>query len=150
MNLPSGDRPPPFETVEHTADLAYVARGESREELFRHAAEGLTAFLLDLQTIAATQYDSIEVEGADLEECLVSWLNELIYREEVLHRVYREFEVEFTGASALRARCGGEPLNLTRHVLLTDLKAATYHDLRIAAIQVAGRTSYEARIVLDI
>ncbi|MFN8548527.1 MAG: archease [Candidatus Eisenbacteria bacterium] len=150
MSESEGPAPPAFEPIDHTADLAYIARGATREELFRHAAQGLTAFLLDLDSITPSLLDTIEVSGADLEECLVSWLNELIFREEVMGRVYREFDVEFTGPHVLRVRCGGEPLDRARHALLTDIKAATYHDLRIRSVASTGQWRYEARIVLDI
>ena len=147
MTGAEGQTPLPYEAIDHTADLAYIARGATQAELFQHAAEGLTAFLLDPKLIACRDCDLVEVTGADLEECLVNWLNELIYREEVLLRVYARFEVEFTGLSSLRAVCSGEELDRGRHTLLTDLKAATYHDLRITS---DGQGGYEARIVLDI
>lgn len=147
---PAGGFALPYEAIDHTADLAYIARGRTHEELFENAARGLMALLLDPISIEPRETDEITVAGIDLEECLVNWLNELLFREETRQRVYREFEVTFVGVSAMRARCRGESLDRTRHAILTDIKAATYHDLRFEQVVAAAGTYLEVRIVLDI
>ena len=140
----------PFEAVEHTADLAYIVRGRTHEELFENAARGLTAFLLDLSSIEPRETDELILVGQDLEELLISWLNEVIFREETRQRVYSRFEVTFVGEGTLTARCHGEQLDPNRHRIQTDIKAATYHDLHIERVVDADPPHYAVRIVLDI
>lgn len=141
----------PFEPVDHTADLAYIARGRTPEELFENAARGMMAFLMDVSTIERRVTDPVEAQGDDAEECLVALLQELIYRQEVHRRVYREIQVEEAGPPTMRALCTGEDLDPERHELHTEIKAATYHDLRIRReVGASGRLCFEVRIVLDI
>jgi SHS2 domain-containing protein len=139
-----------FEAVDHTADLAYIARGRSEEELFQNAAAGMMSFLIDPETIRPTEDDPITVEGQDTEECLISWLQELIYRVEVRGRLYREFRVEATGPPLVKAVARGESIDSSRHRLLTDIKAATYHDLHLRREETPSGPIYQVRIVLDI
>src|SRR5438876_10903097 len=42
-----GAAPPPFEVVEHTADVVLVAHGRTLEELFANAARGMMLFLIE-------------------------------------------------------------------------------------------------------
>jgi SHS2 domain-containing protein len=141
---------PPFEPVDHTADLAYVVRGRTLPELFENAAAGMLHFLADPQTIRPLEEDPIEVEGTDAEELLVSWLQEILYRLEVGRRIYREFRVTSIEIPRLRALARGEPLDPSRHVIHTDIKAATYHQLRITREDSPAGAFYHTMIVLDI
>lgn len=147
-----GDRPPyvPYEAVDHTADLALLVRGRTFSELFENAALGLTAFLLDLETIEPRVVEEVSVDGADREECLVGWLNELLYREEVQGMVYCRFDVHQAGPTSVRATVRGERLDPARHRTHTDIKAATYHDLRFDEEPHPAGTMHRVRIVLDI
>lgn len=140
----------PFEQVEHTADLAYIVRGRSLEELFENAALGLTSFLVDPESVEAREETVIECQGADVEERLVAWLQEILYLEEVHHRLFRTFRVRFEGQTGIRGIGAGETLDPGRHALLTDIKAATYHDLRIVREERDGGALFTARIVLDL
>ena len=78
--------------------------------------------------------DSIEVavQSGDRDALVVDWLNELLYRFDAEGFLPCEIEVAVDEASnSLTARCLGETAEPGRHVMLTDVKAATYHDLEI-------------------
>ena len=140
----------PFEPVDHTADLAYLARGRTLAELFQNAALGMMSQLTDTAAVRPIENDRIEVEGDDLEELLVSFLQEILFRLETRRRIYGVFQVESVGPLRLRAHARGEDLDPARHALLTEVKAATYHDLRIAEEDSPAGRLYKVRIVLDI
>jgi len=140
----------PYEPVEHTADLAYIARGRSLEELFAHAAEGMMAFLIDPGFVGSPEEDLLEIDGRDVEELLISFLQEILFRLEVRGRIYRAFEVERAAPPRLRARARGEDFDPARHELQADIKAATYHDLRVVTEESAVGRLWRVRIVLDI
>jgi SHS2 domain-containing protein len=147
------DRSPafrPYEAVDHTADLAYLARGRTLEELFENAAAGMFAFLVDPRTVVPRQEQRFEIEGLDREECLINWLQELLYWEEVRRMLYREFRVERAGPPQVHAVCRGEPFDPERHQLHTDIKAATYHGLEFVTEPSASGDLLRVRIVLDI
>jgi SHS2 domain-containing protein len=140
----------PFEQVEHTADLAYVVRGRSLEELFENAGAGLTSFLVDPCSIHPLEETPIECQGADPEELLVAWLQEILYLEEVHRRLFRSFRVRLDGETLVRGTGLGERLDPARHEILTDIKAATYHDLKITRSTGPFGALFTVRIVLDL
>lgn len=139
----------PFEPIEHTADLAFVARGRTLEELFKHAALALVAFLYDRESVQPCEEERIELAGADREELLVAWLQEILYRLEMRRRIYSEFTVESATTLNLAATVRGEAFDPRRHEVLTGIKAATYHGLAIETEPSAAGSLLRVRVVLD-
>jgi SHS2 domain-containing protein len=148
--LPYVGSTPGYEPVEHTADLAYIARGRSLEQLFAHAALGMFAFLIDLETVEPREAREVRVRGIDREECLIGFLQELLFREETEEFLVTRVGVRSTGPPEVLARVWGEHFDPTRHELLTDIKAATYHDLEFRTDQDPEGELHWVRIVLDI
>ena len=135
----------PFEVVDHTADLALVARGSTLSELCENAARGLFTQIADLsQERPLGERTEIRLAAAEQEELLLGWLRELLFLQETEHCVFTDFSVRVEGCyrlvgSAQRgALLADEPL--------TVVKAVTYHDLRI--VQVHGR--WEVKVVFDL
>jgi SHS2 domain-containing protein len=139
----------PFEPVDHTADLAFVARGRTLTELFTHAAEGMVAFLYDRATVEPLEEERIEITGEDAEELLVTWLQEILYRHEMKRRLYSEFRVESATPPRLVASVRGELFDPGRHEILAHIKAATYHDLAIVTEMTRAGPLLRVRVVLD-
>lgn len=146
----------PFEPVDHTADLAYVARGRTLDELFTNAALGLLQFLYEADTVLPDAETVIELEAADLEELLVAWLQEILYLREMGGRAFRT-----APRVTVRPAAEGKPARLSavgrsgtwdpaRHVLLAHVKAATYHGLEIVRERAGDADVYRVRIVLDV
>src|SRR5437667_4901115 len=53
-----GAVPPPFEVVEHTADVGLVAHGRSLEELLANAARGMMHFLKDSGAVRQVEHEA--------------------------------------------------------------------------------------------
>ena len=68
--------------------------------------------------------------GDDREFLLFDWLKELLYRFDGEHLLFGRFEVRVT-AAGLTGTAWGEPLDPARHVLLHEVKAITYHELKV-------------------
>jgi SHS2 domain-containing protein len=60
--------------------------------------------------------------------------------------IWRDVAVEGRGGTTLIASFAGEPFDPRRHRLITEIKAVTYHQLKV---ERAGAT-WRARIVFDI
>ncbi len=140
----------PFEQVEHTADLAYVARGRSLAELFENAALGLLSLLLPAGVVRPAQMEEFEAEGSDAEELLIAWLQEILFRTEVRHRIYASFHVRACEPPRLQASALGEALDPARHRYQREVKAVTWHDLRIVRRETASGPLFQVRIVVDV
>jgi protein archease len=136
----------PFETFEHTADLGLRVRADDLNALFADAARGLFSMIVpDPDSIRPREMVSIAVPGEVSELLLFDWLNELLYIYEVRHLLLCEFEVR-VDAVGVAATCRGEPIDQKRHVLDHEVKAITYHGLKLE--QADGR--WLAEVIVDI
>ena len=73
-----------YEELDHTADLRIALYGETLEALFANGALALFDLLVDGESGGGGDTPwSLRVEGDDLEDLLVRWLGELLYRFEV-------------------------------------------------------------------
>jgi SHS2 domain-containing protein len=128
---------------EHTGEVVLVVEAASLAELFAESGRALAELLLgDGQTGALAEPELVELRAADPEALLVDWLNELIYRSEVRKRVYLDIDMDRVTDHELRATLrGARPSSLK-----TQVKAATYHKLRVAA----EGTRFVASVILDV
>lgn len=120
-----------YEEIEHTADLRLKVYGADERELFANAAFALFDTMADLSKVQARETDIVEACGADLEETLVAFLGEILYRLEGDARIYREFEIRDLQDDHVKAACGGEDFDAARHDIRREIKAVTYHDVEI-------------------
>jgi SHS2 domain-containing protein len=135
-----------FETFDHTADLGLRMRSQSLDGLFADAGQALFSTIVeDLTTVQPTERTAISIAGSDREYLLFDWLKELLYRFDGEHRLFSRFEVH-VGPDGLTADVWGEPLNLDRHFLSHEVKAITYHGLKVE--QTA--TEWLAEVIVDI
>jgi SHS2 domain-containing protein len=120
-----------YETFEHTADLGLRVTAADLPELFREAARGLFSIIVaDPSTIVGREEQRLEIAGANRDELLFDWLNELLYLFESRRVLLAEFDVELD-ASGLRGAVRGEPWDPDRHPLEHEVKAITYHELKV-------------------
>ena len=72
-----------WKIVDHTADMGLEVRTDTLEGLFIEAARGLYFVCLHggagMEHLESGERESIRVDGLDLEELMVSWLNELLF-----------------------------------------------------------------------
>jgi SHS2 domain-containing protein len=140
------------EFLEHTADVAVRVTGASERELLEEAARALLEVLIDAeesQKVEEEEAHLVEVEAEDGESLLIRLLGELIFLFDSRQFLCGRLEIEdvtFGPPTRLKATARGEALDPARHVFLTEVKAATYHDLSIR--RRAG--SLEAVIVFDV
>ena len=135
-----------FEVFEHTADLGLRIRGASREELFIESARALTAVLIsNLESIRRVEARSIRVAGDEDDFLLFDWLNEILYLYETERLLLVEYKLTFT-SDGLTAECEGEIADRSRHQLEHEVKAITYHGLRVTQ----SAEGWLAEVILDI
>lgn len=135
-----------YETFEHTADLGLRVRAESLEALFVEAGRGLFSILVEnVDEIGLDESLDIEIAGTDTDYLFFDWLSELLYQFETQHQLFGSFEVTLTD-QGLTAVCRGEKVDRARHRLSHEVKAITYHGLRVE--QSDG--GWEAEVIVDI
>jgi SHS2 domain-containing protein len=135
-----------YETFEHTADLGLRSRAADLNALFAEAGMALfSAVVDDLSTIEPRQQIDIRLTSDDLEYLLFDWLKELLYRFDAEHLLLGRFDVKVADCG-LEAAAWGEPMDLTKHTMLHEVKAITYHGLKVE------RTTdgWMAEVIVDI
>jgi SHS2 domain-containing protein len=119
------------ELFEHTADLGLRVEAADLDTLFAEAAECLfSAVLEDIGTVEAKTAVAIELSGTDREFLLFDWLRDLLLRFDADHMLFSRFEVHVR-EDGLTGTAWGEPLDPERHLLAREVKAITYHELKV-------------------
>jgi SHS2 domain-containing protein len=139
------NREKPYELINHTADIGIRVLNETLEGLFEQAAFALFDNLAELKNVKEGVYHEIQVTGMDLPELMVNWLNQLLFLWETRLVLFRRFHIHKVNQTAMQARAWGEKYDPDLHELLGDIKAATYHNLRIEQHQGL----WSAEIIFD-
>ena len=120
-----------FEIIDHTADVAIAAYGADLKKAFSNAALGMFSIITDLDIVNEKVIRDVEVTSEDMKDLLVSWLNELLFVCEVDKILFKRFDISELSDTRMLAKCYGEKINLKRHKIKAEIKAATYHMLKI-------------------
>jgi SHS2 domain-containing protein len=135
-----------FEFFEHTADLGLRVRAADLNALFAEAAQALfSAIVEDLSSVKTAERIELTLTGEDREYLLFDWLKALLYRFDAEHWLFSKFEVQ-VGNSGLTGSAWGEKLDRARHVLDHEVKAITYHGLRVEPTE----GGWLAEVIVDI
>ena len=135
-----------FETFEHTADVGLRIRGATLEELFAEAGCALFSLIAGrLDRVQAKQRFDLRVAGSQHDYLLFDWLNELLYLFESRSVICSRFEVRLD-PEGLSAVAWGEPLDPQRHLPEHEVKAITYHGLRVEP----SDDGWLAEVIVDI
>lgn len=118
-----------------TADVAFEAWGETREEVFISCAAALLRTMAEEpHEVVRRQKLTIRIEHEELDLLLFAFLQELIFykdaRRLLLHADNLRIEEE-TALFRLAAVVSGEEIDAARHRLLVDVKAVTLHRFQL-------------------
>ena len=119
-----------FEELDHTADVGIRAYGGTLDELFVNAAVGMFSLITDLETVKAVGEYAVKVSSRDPESLLVDFLSELLFVHETQKLLFSEFDAKVADL-AVDARARGERIDRARHPLHMNVKAVTYHGIRV-------------------
>jgi len=120
-----------FETFDPPADLGLRVRAADLDTLFAEAAEALFAAVVeDPAAVRPLHQVEVRLKGSDREYLLFDWLKELLYRFDAEHLLFGRFEAHVTD-DGLTGQAWGEPLDRERHELGHEVKAITYHGLKV-------------------
>jgi SHS2 domain-containing protein len=90
--------------------------------------------MFDPSSIDPAVKKTILLEANDLPTLMHDYLSEVLFLFETECLVFRDFivSVEKKGAVyKLSSVLSGEKFNKKKHIVLTDIKAVTYHDLKV-------------------
>jgi len=123
-----------FEILEHTADMGIQVWGETWEEVFQWAAEGMVSLIVDLSTVIKREKRTLHLQRDTGEELLLTWLKEILFLMEKGGMVFSEFQIgkdNFSHKNSdnywLYGFLRGEKRDPSRHEICTEIKAVTRH-----------------------
>lgn len=135
-----------YRSIDHTGDLGVEVEAEDFPALARRASWALSDTLVEAGRVRSFVTVEWEVGAASEEGLLVAQLQEILFQMDAAGRVFGEFQVERVSAQVLRCLAKGEALDRVRHGFKTEIKAVTYHGLKIE--NANGKKT--ARIIFDV
>ncbi|MGB2890103.1 MAG: archease [Candidatus Acidiferrales bacterium] len=146
--------PPPFEIIEHPADIGFLAYGATPNELFQNAALALISLACSPEGIEEREQREITAHGAAIDSLLYAWLAEILAVADAEQLVFRRVEVkhlklrdgEKGRLEEVAAVAYGEKFDRARHTAGTYIKAVTYHQFRIEC----NADGWRAQVFLDL
>ena len=135
-----------YRLLEHTADMGIEATAATLEELYAQAAKGLIAIIFENPSGPAVSDRVIELNGSDLADLLVRWLNEILYLVEMDHFLPCRFALDPIRNHHLRASLQGFYFKPAEMPAEREVKAVTYHRLEVRS-QASG---WLARVYVDL
>lgn len=132
----------------HTGDAKFQAFGESLEEAFSNAALALVSLMWDWKKVQKKRKISVKIEGKDLPQLLVNFLEEVLFLFES-----RNFLLNAVEGMQIKQRDEGNRLTTdlrgddysSKYPTFGEVKAVTYHDLKIEK-----RHHYFIQVVVDV
>ncbi|HTY47083.1 MAG TPA: archease [Methanomassiliicoccales archaeon] len=119
-----------YEILEHTADVMIKATGKDLEECFANAAFALFDQMTEASKVWPKEEVRFTAEGHDLESLLFNFLSEFLYLRDAKMLVLSDFKVRIKGTT-LECVAKGERFDPVRHKPKHEVKAVTYHMLRV-------------------
>ena len=123
-----------FELFEHKADVGVRGIGKSLEEAFAECAKAMFSVMADLKKVEPEMAEKVEIETENREQLLVEFLNHLLYLRDVKGMLFSSFNLYITDGGnnwQLKGKAVGEKIDKEKHSLKGDVKAASYHQLKV-------------------
>ena len=135
-----------YEIIDHTADIGLRAYGKDLKQLFTNAACGMFGILADLKNVRPKESLEIKLKAPNIEELFLSWLGELLYQYNSKGIIFKEVLIDKLNERSVSAQARGEKLDLKRHRLKTEIKAATYHELKVQKV----KDTWQGEVIFDV
>jgi SHS2 domain-containing protein len=135
-----------YRTFDHTADLGLEIYGRDEEELFSNAAFALFDTITDIGGIAMREKRTVSVEGSDREDLLVNFMRKLLSLFHIEGFLLRRFAVYELDEHSLSGEAEGEIFDPKKHGINTEIKAVTYHQVRITPTS----DGFMGRVICDV
>ncbi len=135
-----------FHIIEHPSDIGIEAYGNSLKEVFGYAASGLISIIVEPSSVDPVEQRFVRLVASDVESLLVKWLSEILYLYDGQNFLMSDVSIEQISLNEIEALITGEPVNERKHEFKMDVKAITYHQLKVTR----EKGNWSVRVFLDI
>jgi SHS2 domain-containing protein len=135
-----------YTLIDHTADFGIHVYGSNSKELFANAAWALFDLITEMDQLTGLDSCHIEVSGDDWCDLMVNWLREVLYLWNGKELLVKKVSILSLSETKLSATVEYDAFNPDRHVIKTEIKAVTYHQIQVNS----SPAGWEAMIIFDI
>ena len=141
--------PVEFLEEEAIADIAFIVRSDTLENLFIEACTTVFGLQTDLSLIEPNQSFPIDLEGASYERLLYNVLAEILYYRDAEFFFGKETKISLSeedGTFIAKGEFLGSEFDEDKHIRGNDVKAITMHDFYLKQVD----NGWESYILVDI
>ena len=124
-----------YRLLDHATDAIIEVDAKDRKEAFAVAAQAVIDLTIDHNTVTEKGQRRFSASGKDLHYLLFSWLEEVVFvlitEGFAIARLEFDMGEEIGGHYRIDAMAYGEQIDLRRHGFKVEIKAPTFHDMRI-------------------
>lgn len=123
-----------YEYFDVTADIGFRAYGKTLSEAFENAAKAMFEVMTDISQISPDIEKTINITAEDEYALLYDWLEEMLFLHDTEYLIFCQFQVEIIKEDDiyhLKSKLWGSEFNPQVHVSLDEVKAVTYHLMKI-------------------
>ncbi|HPD57561.1 MAG TPA: archease [Smithellaceae bacterium] len=135
-----------YTLLDHTADIGIEAWGDTKEEALAATVEAMFDLIVDNESVAMRDEKKIIASGVDEDDMLMNLLREALYLFHGKSWLCKTCELLEMNEEKMSARLLGEPYDTKKHQLKMEIKAVTYHTLKIEKREQGWR----ARVIFDV
>ncbi|HET6427572.1 MAG TPA: archease [Phycisphaerae bacterium] len=135
-----------WSTFEHPADLGLSAEADSLAALLEALGEGMSRQICDGRGVSPKRSVAVEVVADDPESLAVDFLSELLKLFHLERFLVADVRVDACDETSASATATGETYDPDRHELGAEIKAVTYHQIKIAR----EGEKWVGRVILDV
>ncbi len=136
-----------YRLLDHTADIGIEVYGQTKKEALANTVEAMFDLIVESDSIAALEEKQLSVSGVDTSDALINLLREALYLLHGQSWLCKTCEILEMEEEHITARLQGERYDAKKHLLKMEIKAVTYHTLKIE--QVADK-NWRARVIFDV
>lgn len=135
-----------YRYLDHTADVGVIGQGSTPSEALEALVRGVLNLIVGDAPVAGREEEVVAAEGEEEDDRLVRFLNELLFLVEGRRWLPASVVELRWERDRIEARLAGEPFDPDRHELASEVKAATYHQLRFGP----SGEGWEVQVIFDV
>lgn len=135
-----------YKILNHTADIGIEVWGKTKKEVLANTVEAMFDLIVDSENINAVQEKQLNIGGVDMDDTLINLLREALYLFHSQIWLCKHCEILELSAEKVVAKVSGESYDTKKHQLKMEIKAVTYHTLKIERMDKGWR----ARVIFDV
>ena len=122
-----------YKFLDHVTDAFVEVTAKDLNEAFLTAAKVVINITIDQDKVESREQREIVAKGKDLRYLLFSWLEEITFMliTEGFAIAKVELDIKQNEEYIINAKVFGEPLDLDKHNYKVEIKAPTFHEMKI-------------------